>query len=377
MARALSLAVLLAAVALSAGCRLGGSSAPVPTSTPAAEVTPTRETIGVIDLQTVLRSHRRWPELEVLLKKSEALQVRLSTPLPPPVMAPQGPAINANLDVEAGRLKASLQAELNALEEQAKRRLEAFVVDLRAEQEGKLADQQRTLNTELQKVLDARRDEIQRELEKVELATMAEYRLPLVNLRLKADVVGVTNEEEGKRLSEEADRLLKERDTKIRARAQAFDKSFEEFQKAKTSEAEAQLKAMIASLEEEAAAKVAAKQNEARQELEAEVKAREATLRKAVTDRQNLLVDGTQEQLRTAQEQYVKQAQAEHTKLQAEMRAVSEQRLRLEDSVLAEIKIEVATVAQERRVDVVLMRAIPGANAVDLTRAVIARLRRP
>jgi len=377
MARALSLAALLAAVALSAGCRPGGSSAPVPTSTPAAEVTPSRETIGIIDLQTVLRSHRRWPELEVLLKKTEALQIRLSTPLPPPVMAPQGPAINADLNVEAARLKASLQAELNALEEQAKRRLEAFVVDLRAEQEGRLADQQRTLNTELQKVLDARRDEIQRELEKVELATMAEYRLPLLNLRLKADVVGVTNEEEGKRLSEEADRLLKERDTKIRARAQSFDKSFEEFQKAKTGEAEAQLKAMIASLEEEAATKVAAKQSDARQELEAEVQARESTLRKAITDRQKLLVGGTQEQLRTAQEQYAKQAQAENTKLQAEMRAVSEQRLRLEDSVLAEIKIEVATVAQERRVDVVLMRAIPGANAVDLTRAVIARLRRP
>ncbi|HET8678531.1 MAG TPA: hypothetical protein VFM39_00315 [bacterium] len=379
MPRLLAAGVLLVALTLTAGCRPGGGGAarPVPTSTPGAEVTPTRETVGVVDMQAVLRSHRRWPELESLLKRLEVLQIRLNNPLPPPVPPAAGADIKATLQAEADRLFATMQAEVTALEEQAKRRFDAFVADLRAEQEGKLADRQRALNAEYQKAIEAKRDEFQRELEKFELTTMAEYRLPLLNLRLKADVVGVTNEEEGKRLSEEADRLLRQRDEKIKVKAQALDKGLDEFQKARSSEAETQLKSLIKSLEDEGATKIESRQAEMRAELQAEAKTREAALHKAIDERRKLLVGGTEEQLRAAQEQYARQVQAEGTKLQAEIQKVQEQRIRLEDSVLAEIKIELASVAQERRVDVVLMRALATTDAVDLTKAVIARMRRP
>lgn len=379
MPRDLAIGFVLIAVTAVAGCTSGGGAGrPAPVSTPGAEVTPVQQTVvAVVDVQAVLRSHRRWPELEAVLKRIDALQARLSNPLPFPEPPAAEADIQASLQAEGGRLFAAVQAEVTALEEQAKRRFDAFVTDLKAEQEGKLADRQRSLNVELQKVIEARRDELQRDLEKFELSTMGEYRLPLLNLRLKADVVGVTNEEEGKRLSEEADRLLRERDAKVRTRAQALDRGLDEFQKAKTNEAEAQLKDLIKTLEDEAVAKIAARQAEHRAELEAEAKTREAALNKALEERRKLLVGGTEDQLRAVQEQYARQAQAEATKLQAEMRAVQEQRIRLEDSVLAEIKIEIATVAQERKVDVVLSRALATAGAVDLTRAVIARLRRP
>ncbi len=378
MPRPLATGLLLVALTLT-GCRPGGGGAarPVPTSTPGAEVTPTRETVAVVDMQAVLRSHRRWPELEALLKRLETLQIRLNNPLPPPVAPAAGVDIRATLQAEGDRLFATMQAEVTALEEQAKRRFEAFVADLRAEQEGKLADRQRAANAELQKVIEAKRDELQRELEKFEIATMGEYRLPLLNLRLKADVVGVSNEEEGKRLSEEADRLLRQRDEKIKVRAQALDKSLDEFQKARSAEAEAQVKSLVKTLEDEAATKVEARQAETRAELQAEARTREAALQKALEERRKLLVGGTEEQLRAAHEQYARQVQVEGTKLQAEIQKVQEQRIRLEDSVLAEIKIEVASVAQERRIDVVLTRAVATTDAVDLTKAVIARMRRP
>ncbi|MGQ0550678.1 MAG: hypothetical protein ACT4PY_13525 [Armatimonadota bacterium] len=383
MPRHLAIGLLLIALTIAAGCGGGsgaGRPAPDPRAgapTPGAEVTPTSQTLAVVDIQAVLRSHRRWPELEALLKRIETLQIRLNNPLPPPQPPAAGADIKATLQAEGDRIFASLQAELTALEEQAKRRFDAFVADLRAEQEGKLADTQRALNAEFQKGVEARRDELQRELEKFELSTMAEYRLPLLNLRLKADIVGVSNEEEGKRLSEEGDRLLRERDAKIRAKAQALDKSLDEFQKARTTDAETQLKTLIKTLEEEAAKKIDARQAEMRDELRAEAKTREAGLRKAIEERQKLLVGGTEEQLRALQEQYARQVQAEGTKLQAELRAVHEQRIRLEDSVVAEIKIEIASVAQERRIDVVLTRAVASTDAVDVTKAVIARMRRP
>lgn len=378
MPRPLAIGILLVALTMIAGCGPGGDAArPVPTSTPGAEVTPTRETVAVVDMQVVLRSHRRWPELEALMKRLETLQIRMNNPLPPPVPPAAGVDIKGTLQAEGDRLFATMQAEVTALEEQAKRRFEAFVADLRAEQEGKLADRQRALNAELQKVIEARRDELQRELEKFEITTMAEYRLPLLNLRLKADVVGVSNEEEGKRLSEEADRLLRQRDEKIKVKAQALDKSLNEFQKAQSDEAEAQVKSLVKTLEDEAETKIEARQAETRAELQAEAKTREAALQKALEERRKLLVGGTEEQLRAAQQQYARQVQVEGTKLQAEIQKVEEQRIRLEDSVLAEIKIEVASVAQERRIDVVLTRAVATTNAVDLTKSVIARMRRP
>ena len=65
---------------------------------------------------------------------------------------------------------------------------------MRAEQEGKLADRQRELNVELQQAIETKRNEFQQELEKFELATMIEYRIPLANLRIKGDVVGISTD---------------------------------------------------------------------------------------------------------------------------------------------------------------------------------------
>jgi hypothetical protein len=85
---------------------------------------------------------------------------------------------------------------------------------------------------------------------------------------------------------------------------------------------------------------------------------------------------GVQEQYRAAQERYAKELQADEARLRAELQALMEQRVRLEDSVLAEVRIEVAAAAQAQKVDVVLTRVVAHTGAVDLTPAVIAKLKR-
>lgn len=366
--------VSLLAAATLAGCGSQGASVPAPTATPspAAIVTPAGARVGLVDLEAVVRAHRRWPELDALLKKTAALQLRLSSP-PSPPDAP--PVTVINLQAEADRLQASLRAELDALHAQANRRLEALANDLRAEQEGKLADRQRELNAELQRVIDAKRNEFQQELDKFELATMTEYRIPLANLRIKGDVVGITNEEEAKRLGAEADRIAKERDGKIRAKSEALAKALEEFQKARQAEAEAQFNTLVRSLEDDAKTRYAAKEAEANAEMQQAIRSREDTLRTAMEARKKMLEGGVQEQYRAAQERYVKQTQAEEARLRTELQALLEQRARLEDAVLAEIKIEVAAMAQAQKVDVVLTRVIARVDAIDLTPAVIAKIK--
>jgi len=340
-----------------------------------ASAAPTPYTVAVVDLIIIFKAHRRWPELEAIGKKIQAIQVRLASPPAPPPL-PQPADLERELQKEADRIGAGMREEMKALDAQARARLEAYANELRAEYEAKLAEKQRQLNTELQQAMETKRDELQRELEKFELATMAEYRIPLLNLRLKADVVGISNEEEAKKLTAEAERLTTERDGKIRAKAQGLVKNLEDFQKAKSGDAESQFKALIAETEAEANTKIKEKEAAERAALETAAREREAIVHKAVEERRRVLVGGTEQQAREAQERYQKQLQAEATRLQAELQELHGQRIRLEDSVLAEIKIEIATLAAQRKVDAVLMRAVATVNAIDLTQDVIARVKR-
>lgn len=380
MLHARAAGALLAVVLLTAGCGLQGASpqaAPAPSPSPAAVAPPSPApyTVAVVDLVTIFKAHKRWPELEALGKKIQEIQTRLASPPPPPPLPPPAD-LERELQKEGERIAATMREEMRALEAQARARLEAFANELRAEHEGKLAEKQRQLNAELQQAVEGKRDELQRELEKFELATMAEYRIPLLNLRLKADVVGITNEEEGKKLTAEAERLTSERDGKIRAKAEALGKTLEEFQKAKSADAESQFKTMVAAAEEDGNTRIKQKEAEERAGLEAAAREREEIVRKAVEERRRVLLGGTEKQAREAQERYQKQLQAEGARLQAELQELHGQRLRLEDSVLAEIKIEIATLAAQRKVDAVLMHAVATVNALDLTQDVIARIKR-
>jgi hypothetical protein len=373
--RLLPAAVSLVLLAVVAGCRpQGGGEAPGPTGTPAAVATPPGYRVAVVDMRELVRAHRRWPELEALLGKIAAVERRLASPPPPPEMS--GPVLGPDLQAEADRLQAAMRAELDALQAHLQARLQTFINDLRAEHEAKLADRQRELTAELMKVIEAKRDETQRELDRFELAAMAEYRIPLTNLRLKADVVGVTNEEEAKRLAAEAERIMKERDEKIRAKAQALEKQLQEFSQARNAEAEAKFKAMVTALEEEGTAAVRAKSQEADAEFRAAVQQRQRALREAMEARQKLAVGGAQLQIRRAQERYARQVEAEGARLRAELQALIGQRLRLEDSMIADVRIEIAALAQERKIDVVLTNALAYPGAIDLTRDLVARLKR-
>jgi hypothetical protein len=184
-------------------------------------------------------------------------------------------------------------------------------------------------------------------------------------------------------MSAEAERIHKERDDKVRARAEELEKQFQAFQQGKTAEFEAGFKTLVGTIEEEVNNKVKAKEAELQAEFQAAVRTREAAFKAAMEERQRLAVQAAQStqqtdvaQIKAAQIRYAKQVEAEAARIRAELQALAAQRLRLEDSVFAEIRIEVATVAQERRVDAVVTRAVTYPGAIDLTSDLIARLKR-
>ena len=58
------------------------------------------------------------------------------------------------------------------------------------------------------------------------------------------------------------------------------------------------------------------------------------------------------------------------------MVSLQEQRVRLEDGILAEVKIEIAAIAQDRKLDVVLTRFVTNVAGIDITSDVVQKLKR-
>jgi len=364
--------LLAAALALS-GCRgIRPSARPAPS--PQAAVSPSGLRAGVVDLNKVARVHPRWKELEALAKRLQRVQGQLAAPALPPFLSDE--RLRRQLEAQGKALQAEFQAEIQVIRERQEAKLRQFADEVRGRQETLFEQRKAQVEAQLRKALDDRARALQEELRRYELQVMEEYRYPLANLRLKADVVGVASEDELKRMTEEIERLQDERDAKVRARAQAIDATMNDFQRAKALEAEARLVALKKTAEAEIRRQAEAK----RRELEAEnaklVREKEQEFNRRLADVRLKVLGVAGDQVKQAQGRYAEGLRKREQQLLAEERAVNEQRLRLEDSILAEVKIEAAAIAAQRGLDVVLTRYTLNMKMEDLTQAVIARLKR-
>ncbi len=362
--------LLLLLVVFSSGCRGAGQAAPPP----APSRTAVGPRIGVVDVDAVARVHFRWPELDALNKRLAEVEAELAAPpqVPPVVQA----RLDAQLRAQARRLQTEFRAEVAALRARQEATLARYAERMKAEQGAKLGRLQAQIDADLTQAMEARTRALRTELHQYEVAVMDEYRFPIANLRLKADVVGVATEEELRRITGELDRLQNERDEKVRARAEVMGVTLDDFRKARVAEATARLGRTRREAEAELGRLVA----ERKKELETQTarvgrtkqRAFEARLR---TFRQRLLGIG-QGQLASAQGRYLEGLRAREQQLLAEQQALQEQRARLQDSILADVKIEVAAIAAARGFDVVLTRYLSNVTGEDFTADVLARMKR-
>jgi len=95
-----------------------------------------------------------------------------------------------------------------------------------------------------------------------------------------------------------------------------------------------------------------------------------------VEQRRRDLIAAAEAQLRGQQDAYARELETRARRLRSELAALQAQRARLEDSILAEVKIEVATIAQAQRLDLVLTRYLVSPGGINITADVIRKLRR-
>lgn len=366
------LLLVLAIPLIASGCRSRQSSPPQPPPTESRE--PSVSRIGVVDIVAVARAHPRWPEVEALNKKIQRAEVEIAgaPPLPPP----PAPDLRPALDAEALQLRAEFDKELAAMQDDLARQLEAFAALLREQQQARLVALQRQLEEEGTLAIEARHAELDKQLKAAELQIMEEYRYPMLNLRLRAEVAGLSSEAEGREVVRQIQGLQQEREERLRVKKDESNAALEEFQKAKDEELNARLKAAQEALLDEGKQKLAARQQQVQAELKTVAAQREKEFQERLEERRRILIRTAEQQLRGRQGAYLNDLSARARQARAELVALQEQRARLEDSILAEVKIEVASVAQQERLDVVLTRLISGPGGIDITQRVIQTFKR-
>ena len=357
--------LLVLAVVLAGGCRGRVRS----TSAPVAE---TR--VGVVDLQVVTRAHPHWQELNAVVQQVADVQAQLALLPAAPVM----PEVDVQraLDLEARQLQGELDKELAFVKQDTERRLEAFADGLRTEQAAKIDQVRQDLEAQGGRAILAKRDELRAQLREAEQSIRDEYRYPLLNLRLRAEVAGLTSEEEAKQLQQQVQALQDERAQRIAAKADETQKAFTAFQKAKEDEINAKLLTAEQAAQAEAQQRLLVRQQELQEELRHTAVGMEETFRTRLDRRRKELLAAAQGPVPGRQGTYTESLGERTRRLRAELASLQEQRVRLEDGILAEVKIEVAAIAQDRRLDVVLTRFVSNVAGIDITTDVVEKLKR-
>jgi hypothetical protein len=256
------------------------------------------------------------------------------------------------------------------------RQLEAFAASLREQQKARLLALQKQLEEEGKRAIEARHAELDKQLRAAELAIMDEYRYPMLNLRLRAEVAGLSSEQEGREVVRQIQALQQEREERLRARKEETAKALEEFQKATEADLSARFKTAQDALSDEGTQQLTAREQQVQSELKTVAAQREKDFRERLDARRRELIRTAEQQLRGRQGTYLNDLSARARQARAELLALQEQRARLEDSILAEVKIEVATIAQQERLDVVLSRSISNPGGIDITQRVVQKFKR-
>ena len=376
---------------LTLGCT-GRAPAGRPPSTPPAAETPSTASpralrIAVVDLARVTRAHPRWPEVMALDRQISDLQSRVAAAVAngPTVVRVDLPKVDLTPEMKAAieRMRPEVQQEADAAKASARQDLNTYVAQLRVEQQKKIEAKQAQAQADLTKVVDEKAQALSKDNQQFQQQTMAEYRLQLLNLKLKLEDVQQTSKGEAERLNAQIQAVSKERDDKIAAHEKANQQALQQFQTEQVQAAMAQVKAYQDQLAKEGQRLVDERSTKVTQEVRAKLEAMQAEFNQRLRRQQQTIVsaarDAQTKEVEKVKAQAQKQAQAEITQVRAleeELQTMGRARARLYAVILADLRVETVGLAQEQHWDVVLTQTIATRGTIDGTDELIARIKR-
>jgi len=361
---------------------------PVPPPAPVAQ----GPRLVVVDLERASHAHPRWPEVDALDKRIQDLVGQASAVAAAASVAPPSIDLTPELRAAAQQETAQLQpefrrrmdAEVADAQGAARRELDAYAEKVRADQEAAFKTQQAAIQASVQKTVQDKAEALQQDSAQFQQQTLEQYRLPLLNLHLKMEAVQQTDRKEADRVSQQVQALTKERDDKIAAHEKTNQDALTEFSKQRQDDYVRQVKALQEQLSKQAQDLVNQKAAEINARLHANLSAKEAQLNaewmaRMSTDlraRQQSILAGARSQITAAQSQSAQAVQAKLGSLHAQITQAQAERARLLATIIADLRVEVAELAQQHGWDYVLTQAIEAPDAPDVTDQLIARIKK-
>lgn len=378
--------VCAALAALVVGCGGRTPAAHPPSSSPASEASPQAGPralrIAVVDLARAARVHPRWPEVTVLDRQVSELQAKLALETSGAAGRIEPPKIDLTPEMQAAveRMQPEFQREAEAVKAAARQDMDAYVAQLRVEDQKKAEAKRAELEAELTKAVRDKQQALEADTQQFQQQTMGEYRLPLLNLKLKLETLQPAGKGESDRLTQQIQALTNERDEKIAAHEKANRQALEDFQKERVQASSAELQAYQAQLAKEGQQLVNERAAKVTEQVRAQLTAKQAEFNQRLRGQEQAIVSAARgTQAREAEARYRALVEAETARiraLQEELRGVQLGRARVFAVILADLRVEAAALAQEKGWDVVLTQAIVAPGTVDATDELIARIRR-
>ncbi len=384
------LLVCVALAALGAGCAGRIPTARPPVTPPGSETpqgTARAPRIAVVDLARAARAHPRWPEVQALDRQISDLEAKIASvvdarPAPARVDLPKVD-LTPEMKTAVERMRPEFQQEAEAVKAAGRKELDAYVAQLRAEQQKQVQAKHAEVEAQLAKAFREKQQALDKDNQQYQQQVLAEYRLPLLNLKLKIENVQQSNKGDADKLSQQMQALAKERDDKIAAHEKANQQVLQDFQKEQVQAGNAQLRAYQDELSKDGQHLVDQRAAQVTEQMRAQFEAKQAEFNQRLRKQQQTIVaaarDTQTQEVEKVKAAVMRQAQAEITKLQtlqAERQAAQHGRARLYAVILADLRVEMAALAQEKGWDVVLSKTIAAPGSIDATDELIARLKR-
>ncbi len=359
--------------------------------TPAAHLPPASEgpqaglripRIAVVDLARAARAHPRWPEVTALDRQIAGLQAKLAIETAGAAGLVELPKVDLTPEMQAAveRMQPEFNRQADAVKAAARQDMDAYVAELRAEQLKHVEAKRAEVEARMAKAVRDKQEALDADAEQFQQQVMTEYRLPLLNLKLKLDTVQPGSRAESDRLTQQAQALTNERDQKIAAHEKANRQALEDFQKAQIQTSNTELQAYQAQLAEEGQQLVDKRAAKITEQVRAQLTTKQAEFTQRLRGQEQAIVSAAREtQIREAQARLRVQSEATSARvraLQGELRGVQLGRARIFAVILADLRLEAAALAQEKGWDLVLTETITSPGAIDATDEIIARIRR-
>ncbi|HEV2359384.1 MAG TPA: hypothetical protein VGZ23_17480, partial [bacterium] len=308
------------------------------------------------------------------------------------LLAPQSIDLSPQLRAAAQRestqltpeFRRRMAADASGAEAAARRELDAYAAKVRSDQQVQFDAQQTQIQAAIQKAVLDKSQALQQDDAQFQQQTFEQYRLPLLNLHLKLDAVQPTDKKDADSVAQQIRAMTKERDDKIAAHDKANADALAAFQKQQQDAYTQQIKALQAQLSAQGQDLVNKKAAEISARLNTDLSAKRTRLTTELNTRmqadlrarQQALIAGARSQMVAAQTRAEGTLQVRVTSLQAQISEARAERVRLMATILADLRVESAALAQAKGWDLVLTRAVDAPDAPDATDDLIARIKK-